>query len=108
MCFFFATDSLLNPPASCLRPKETLRHPPGRTQGAGEGERGSEGEGERRTFAGREGRQQPERHVTTRDRVSQQASLPERTTSVHTEATAGKCTHTQVRQGVYGRKERLK
>ncbi len=41
--------------------------------------------------------QQPEYHVT-RDRMSQQASLPQWTTPVHAEATAGKCTHTQVGQ----------
>lgn len=88
-CFSFVTDSLLNPPQSRPRPEEKLRRPPGRTQGAGEGEGGSEGEGER----GREGRMQPERHVA---REPQQASLPQRTTPVHAEASAGKRTHTQV------------
>lgn len=89
--FAHLQDSLLNPPPSRPRPKETLRHPPGRTQGAIEG--GSEGEGERqgRDAGRREGRQ-PEYRIA---RESQQASLPEWTTPVHAEATAGKRTHTQ-------------
>lgn len=37
MSFLVVTDSLLNPPPSRPRPKETLRHPPGGTQGATQG-----------------------------------------------------------------------
>jgi len=111
--FLSATDSLLNPPASRLRTKEALRHPPGRTQGSGQGRRGSKGE-RRGRIAGREGRQQPEFHAT-RDPESQQAPLSEWRPSVHAEAQAGECTQTQVGQrnphrihyaSVYGSKEK--
>lgn len=103
--FLAAADSLFNPPPSRPRTKETFRHPPGRTQGASKDEGGSEGEGERPgRNAGREGKQQPGYHVT-RDRVSQQASLPQWTTPVHAEATAGKCTHTQVGQWTHTHKQ---
>ena len=93
-----ATDSLLNPPPKRLRPKQTFQHPPGRTQGACKIKWRSEGERQGQ-IAGREGRQQPE-YLVTRDNMSQQASLPKWTTSVHAEATAGKCTHTQVGQWI--------
>lgn len=94
--FLAGADSLLNSPQSRPRPKETFRHPPGRTQGAREGEGGREGERQGRN-TGREGRQRSEYHIT-RDRMSQQASLSKWTTPVHAEATAGKCAHTQVEQ----------
>lgn len=88
-------DSLLNAPPGCPRPKETLRHPPGRTQRAAEGGCQRQGEREKRDGAGERGREPAGR--IARDCKSQQASLPQRTTAVLSEAAAGECAHTQVR-----------
>ena len=93
-----AADSLFNPAPSRPRTEETFWHPPGWAQGTGKREGSSESEGEREGWsAGGEGGRQPG-YRFTRDHKPQQVPLPQRTTLIHTEATARKCTHTKVGQ----------